>query len=145
MVYHHGDNYCTTNSYATEELCKNIIESLISGKLQYVDYINLWLLDNGKWCTCESCEEAGNYAYKLLMIVYNLRKKIVEAMKEQRLKRNVKVAFPAYHETLPAPNKPLPEDFDYENCYVIYLIERCYVHNFNDESCTEQILIYLKV
>ncbi len=145
VVYHHGDNYCTTNSYATEELCKNIIESLISGKLQYADYINLWLLDNGKWCSCKNCEEVGNYTYKLLMIVYNLRKKIVEAMKEQRLKRNVKVAFPAYHETLPAPNKPLPEDFDYENCYVIYFpIERCYVHNFNDESCTETNINLLK-
>lgn len=133
-----GDNYCTSNEDATQELCKNIVNSLISGRLSKTDYINVWLLDNGKWCTCEKCESMGNYSYKLAMIIYTLSKTIDAARVEGRLKRNIKILYPAYHETLPIPDHPLPEDFDYENCIITYFpIERCYVHDIDDPACTE--------
>jgi len=133
-----GDNYCTSDEDATHELCKNIVNSLIDGKLSKTDYINTWLLDNGKWCTCEKCKSMGNYSYRLAMIIYRLSKMIASARKEGRLKRNIKILYPAYHETLPLPDHSLPEDFDYDNCIVTYFpIERCYVHEIDDPACTE--------
>lgn len=133
-----GDNFCTSNVDAVSELCKNIVESLISGSLSKADYINMWFLDNGRWCSCDACKNSGNYSHRLAMIIYKLRKKIQVAIEDGRLKRNIKILFPAYHETLPVPDKQLPEDFDYENCIVTYFpIERCYVHDIDDPSCTE--------
>jgi len=133
-----GDNYCTSNEDATDELCKNIVNSLISGQLSKTDYINAWLLDNGTWCSCDVCKNMGNYSYRLAMVIYKLGRKIEEARRDGRLKRNIKILYPAYHETLPIPDHPLPDDFDYENCIVTYFpIERCYVHEIDDPACTE--------
>lgn len=133
-----GDNYCTTNEEATAELCNNIVEALISGSLSKTDYLNLWMLDNGKWCSCDVCNAAGNYSYKFSMIVYKLSKTISQARSEGRLNRNIKILYNAYHETLPIPDRDLPEDFDYENCIITYFpIERCYLHRIDDVNCTE--------
>lgn len=134
----YGHNYCTTNEEATHMFCTNIIESLISGKLKHTDYLNFWLLDNGRWCECEQCTTTGNYAFRLTLVIHQLNKLIQKARDEKRLKRDIKILFPAYHETLPSPNNPLPEDFDYERCIVTYFpIERCFVHKLNDIDCTE--------
>lgn len=134
----YGHNYCTTNEEATDMLAGNLIESLISGELSRTDYLNFWLLDNGKWCECERCTSTGNYAYKLTLIVHRLNQLIQKARNENRLKRDIKILFPAYHETLPAPDHTLPADFDYERCIVTYFpIERCYVHKLDDTACTE--------
>lgn len=134
----YGDNYCTTNEDATRELCARLTEDLISGEWRHVDYINFWMLDNGAWCECERCAAAGNYAYKLILIVHTLRTHLRQARETGRLKRDVKILFPIYHETLPAPDRPLPDDYDYESCFPTYFpIERCYTHRLNDPACTE--------
>jgi hypothetical protein len=134
----YGDNYCTTNADATDELCSNVVEDLISGDWKQVDYLNFWMLDNGQWCSCEQCETTGNYAYKMILVTHRLRQFIRQAIMDGRLKRDVKILFPVYHETLPAPDRPLPEDYDYASCYPTYFpIERCYVHRLDDAVCTE--------
>ncbi len=130
-----GVNYCTSNKEATVQLCNNIIEDLAYGNLKEVDYLNFWLLDNGRWCECDACTETGNYSYRLMLLVYQLDKMIKDTT---AIKRTVKILFPAYHETLEPPNKPLPSDFDYHTCIVSYFpIERCYVHYIDDTNCTE--------
>jgi len=136
--YFTGDNFCTTNKDAVTELCKLIVNDLVCGEWSKLDFLDFWMLDNGHWCECEECKKSGNLTYKMIMVVYSLDKAIKAAIKEGRLKRDVRILFPAYHETLPAPDFVLPIDFDYKNCLVTYFpIERCYVHNIDDENCTE--------
>ncbi|WP_409344462.1 DUF4838 domain-containing protein [Paenibacillus sp. MBLB4367] len=136
--YFAGDNHCLTHPGAADELSRNVIRALAGGDLRHVDDLNFWLLDNGNWCSCETCVSSGNYTNRLIATVHHLRQKICKAMEEGVLKRNVRILFPAYHETLAPPDKPLPEAFDYRNCFAIFFpIERCYVHTFADEGCTE--------
>jgi hypothetical protein len=139
-------NYCTSNEDATNELCKNIVEDLINGKWSKIDYLNMWMLDGGAWCACEKCNDSGNYTYRLMMITYKLMKRIKQEISTGRLKRNIKILFPVYHETLPAPDKPLPEDYDYENCIATFFpIGRCYAHTFSDKACTETNQEFMKL
>jgi len=136
--YYTGDNICTSNTKALEELNKNVIQSLIDGDYKYCDLLNLWAYDNGTWCQCEKCEEIGNYATRMLMFAYYLNRQIKKNFKSKKLGRIVKLIIPIYHETLIPPLKKLPEDFDYENIIITYFpIERCYAHYINDETCTE--------
>lgn len=136
--YFSGDNYCLTNSQANEELAKNLIRELAVGDMKTVEYLNFWLLDNGDWCGCDSCKAKGNYTDRLLWVVHSLRRELVKAVDKGLLKRDVKIIFPAYHETLTAPERPLPEDFDYNSCIATFFpIERCYVHAIDDKGCTE--------
>ncbi|MGL1890513.1 MAG: DUF4838 domain-containing protein [Spirochaetaceae bacterium] len=133
-----GHNYCTSNLEASDQLCRNLVKSLIDGNLKHTDYLNFWLLDNGRWCECDECRNLGNYSFRLSKLVYLLDKSIKEAQNRGVINRDIKILYPAYHETLEAPNNPLPDDFDYETCIVTYFpIERCYVHKINDKKCTE--------
>jgi hypothetical protein len=73
-----------------------------------------------------------------MRLVYQVNKEVQKARKDGRLKRNVHLSTLAYSDTLAPPTRPLPEDFDYENCSVtFYPIQRCYVHAMNDPNCTE--------
>jgi len=136
--YPTGDNICTTNPYAVAELVRLMVDDLIGGEWKYIDYLDLWPLDNGKWCECEACAADGNYSYKLLMLAYTLDRALKAAYAGGRLKRRIKIIVPIYHETLPAPDRPLPADFDYSSCFITFFpIERCYVHDFDDPACEE--------
>jgi hypothetical protein len=133
-----GDNYCTSNRDATAELAKNIVQQCIDGEWRFADMLNVWMLDNGRWCECDACRRQGSCTDRLLGVTYAVRKALQAARAEGRLKRNVQVVTLAYHETLPAPSEPLPADFDYANCLVTFFpIERCYVHALADPACTE--------
>ena len=133
-----GDNYCTTNEEATHQLAKNIIISLKEGKYKYVDILNVWLLDNGKWCECDNCAKLKSRTDKLFNIMYVILKEMNNARKSGYLEREVVISMCAYHETLPAPTVPLPEDFDYDHFMITFFpIERCYVHCLSDSACTE--------
>lgn len=133
-----GDNFCTSNPEAVKELCTNIVDALADGALSWADYLNFWMLDNGSWCQCEACRAIGNPSARLSILVYHLNKAIQSARITGKLNRDVKILFPAYHETLEIPSRELPDDFDYEHCIATYFpIERCYVHNLDDPCCTE--------
>jgi hypothetical protein len=136
--YYTGNNFCMSNKDAVKEFCKNFLNSIIGGSLKDADFINVWPLDNGKWCECEECAKLGNYTRQILLVAYELMKAIKDAQKKGHLKRDILLIVPAYHETLPGPDKPLPEDFDYDMITVnLFTIERCYVHDLFDERCTE--------
>ncbi len=138
-----GDNFCTSNPHAVAEFMKNIIHDLAAGEWKYADSINFWMLDWGHWCECESCRALGTPTDRYLLLVHRLRQEIVRARRAGALNRDVKVIFLAYAELISPPTRPLPEDFDYDNCIVTFFpIRRCYVHPFNSRKCTEYNLRY---
>ncbi len=133
-----GDNICTSNSDAKNELAKNFINCLIDGEWKNADLINLWMLDEGNWCECDACKQKGNFTDRLFDFQNVVLNKIHEARKQGRLKRDVQIVSLAYHETLAPPTHSLPEGFDYKNFALTFFpIERCYVHTLADPACTE--------
>lgn len=140
-----GDNFCSSNPYACDELMKKIVTELTEGQWQDAESINFWTLDGGKWCECESCKALGTPTDKTLLLVHRLCQEMKRAREEGRLKRDVYIFFTIYHETIPPPTKPLPDDFDYQYCIgTYYPINRCYVHTLNDPACTEYNARYAK-
>ena len=133
-----GDNMCTSNADAMAELCSRIVDALVDGIWKYADHIHIWPLDNGAWCQCDNCRAQGNYSARILGLAYKVDKAIKAARQAGRLKRSILIICPAYHETLPVPDQPLPEDFDYGTIMtVFYPIERCFLHDLDDPVCTE--------
>lgn len=133
-----GDNFCSSNRHACDEFMGNIVQDLIDGEWKDADSINFWTLDVGKWCECESCKALGTPTDRNLLLVHRLRQEIVKAMEEGRLKRNIPIYFLAYADVIEPPTRPLPDDFDYDNCIATFFpIARCYVHTFADNRCTE--------
>ncbi|MHC4124665.1 MAG: DUF4838 domain-containing protein, partial [Planctomycetota bacterium] len=134
----YGCNYCTSNADATEELTKNLVQSLIDGRWKYVDLLTFWMLDNGMWCQCENCKAQGTCTDKLFVVVDAIFKQMEKAQNKGRLQRKVEVTSLAYHETLSPPTRPLPKGFNYEDFFLtFYPIRRCYVHSLADPACTE--------
>ena len=110
-----GDNMCTSNQDAVTELCRLIVDALADGVWKYADHVHIWPLDNGIWCQCPQCQKLGNYSARILNLAYQVDKAIKTAYTHGRLKRKILLICPAYHETLPVPDKALPEDFDYDH------------------------------
>ena len=138
-------NLCTSNKDMITELCRLVVNELAEGSWKYADILHINPLDGGNWCKCEACQEQGNYTTRLMMVVYWISKAIEEARRQGRIRRRILLDCCAYHETLPVPDKPLPEDFDYENTTVVFfVIERCYVHNIDDPICTESNQMLMK-
>lgn len=133
-----GDNFCTSNESAVTEFMKNFVQDFIDGEWRDADSVNFWMLDGGKWCECDNCKTLGIPTDRNLLLVHRLRQEIKRARLRGRLGRDVRVIFLAYADVLAPPTRPLPPNFDYENCIATYFpIARCYVHTFADPSCTE--------
>lgn len=133
-----GDNMCMSNPDGRKHIAEAMATDLARGEWRWVDLINVWALDNGKYCECEGCKAAGNPTDHILLLAHDCRKAIKRAQTEGRINREVYVAVPAYHETLDPPSKALPEDFDHDGIVVTFFpIERCFVHAFADPSCAE--------
>jgi len=131
-------NICTANPQAVDHLLNGIIHELAEGDWRDVTYFNFWPVDMGKWCECEACAPLGTPTDKWLLLVHALNEEVKLATEAERLHRDVKIVFPIYLETLDAPTRPLPEDFDYESCIgTFFPIHRCYVHSIDDPDCTE--------
>jgi len=138
-------NFCTSNRDAVAELTGNLAQDLVGGEWRTADSVNFWTLDGGKWCECERCVALGTPTDRNLLLVHAVRQAIRRAMAEGRLQRNVSVAFLAYADVVDPPTRPLPRDFDYENCVATFFpIVRCYVHRFDDPRCTEYNAPYQK-
>jgi len=133
-----GTNICTSNNDVIAELCRKLTDDLAEGEWKNVNTLNFWPLDVGKWCECELCTQLGTPTDRLLIMIHQVRNSIAEGMTNGKLNRNVKVIFPIYYETLSPPTKPVPENFDYDNCIgTVFPIRRCYVHFLDDSLCTE--------
>lgn len=140
-----GVNFCTSNRDAVAEMMGNLVDDLIHGQWRYADSVNFWTLDVGRWCECDNCKALGTPTDRNLLLVHALRNEIKRAMREKRLHRNVQVAFLAYADVIEPPTRPLPKDFDYENCVATFFpIVRCYAHKFDEPTCTEYNTRYQK-
>lgn len=131
-------NICTSNMHAVDHLNRSIIEQLAEGDWQDVTYLNFWPVDMGKWCEGELCAQLGTPTDRWLLMVHALSQDIQKARLAGRIRRDVKIVFPIYLETLPAPTRALPEDFDYTSCIgTFFPIQRCYVHSIDEPDCLE--------
>lgn len=143
--YYTGDNICTSNKEAVSELAFNMMEAFSSGNYKHLEYLNLWAYDNGRWCECSECVKTGNLSRRMLFLAYDINKIFKKSYDDGVMKRRIKLVVPVYHETLEPPDKPLPQDFDYENIIATFFpIERCYAHDINDPVCTESNSLLLK-
>lgn len=132
-----GDNFCTSNADALAEWTKNAVADLAHGNYQDADFVNLWTLDFGNWCECEKCRALGSPTDRNILFVHALAKAIKKAQAEKIINRPVKLFFLAYGDVIDPPTKPLPADFDYDMCIATFFpIRRCYVHHFDDSSCS---------
>ena len=137
LDYATGDYICTSNREGVSEFCRLLVDSLCDGAMKDLSCVKLFALDNGNWCQCEKCRDLS-LSYRQLMLAYHLDKAIKKATEEGRITRKIRITIPAYHETLLPPDRSLPDDFDYDTITVtFYVIERCYVHNIDDEKCIE--------
>lgn len=138
-AWSHGKNICTSNDDAVAELAGNFTQGLTDGVWRYADDVNFWMIDGAFWwCECENCTALGTPTDQLLRLLYKVNKEVRIARKDGRLERRVHLTTLAYTDTLSPPTRPLPSDFDYDNCSVtFYPIQRCYVHPLNDPDCDE--------
>ncbi len=133
----HGTNYCTSNTHATTEFIKNFVRALIDGPYAEADVVRFWTLDVGKWCQCTECKALGTPTDRNLLLVHRLDQEIKKARADGKIMRPIAIRFLVYAEVLDPPTRLLPADFDYETCWAtFYPIGRCYVHNFNNPSCS---------
>ncbi len=131
-------NPCISNDDMLTEVFKGVIHELAAGRWLYVDQLNFWFLDSHKWCESDECKALGSVTDRMLLVIYKLRRSLVEARQRGELQRDVKVVFAMYYETLKPPTRRLPTDFDYENCMgTLFPISRCYGHFIDDPNCTE--------
>jgi len=105
--------------------------------MEHASFLSFAPFDNGKWCQCEDCEKQGNRTTRFLLFADRCSRAIRKA-----LTRPVYLVVSAYHETLMVPDRPLPEDFDYERILIEFFpIERCYAHGIKDASCPPNALL----
>ena len=131
-------NICTSDPEAAAQLAENLCAALNpGGAMENVSALSFAAFDNGLWCECEHCTAQGNRTSRLLRLADRCSKII-----RQKVKRPVRLVVSAYHETLPPPDPPLPEDFDYDRIAIEFFpIERCYAHEIDDPSCPANALM----
>ena len=132
-----GDNFCTSNREARRELAHNLAHALIDGALKHVDLLELWMLDGGRWCECDSCRAQGPPTDRLLDVTAEVATELEEAESAGGLARPVTVSTLAYLETLPPPARPhgTPHESRVQVTFFPYF--RCYAHGLLDSTCTE--------
>ena len=128
-----GDNFCTGNAAARRTLAGNIVRALIDGSLARVDELELWMLDGGRWCECDSCRAQGGPTDRWLEVAGAVRLAVDSARADGRLARSVHVVAPAYLETLAPPTRTHEPAVD----VTFFPYFRCYAHTLADSSCTE--------
>lgn len=133
-----GDNFCTANPSAVAEFTRNLINELAAGDWKWADRIQFFMLDGGRWCTCDKCKALGEPNDRNVLLVHQLRQAIVRARESGVLNRDLSIVFSCYTGYLDPPTRPLPADFDYEHCIAgFYPIRRCFAHTFTSPDCTE--------
>ena len=133
-----GTNFCTSNGSARHELARNLVAELVAGRLRNADVVEVWPLDGGRWCECDSCRAEGTPTDRWLDVVAAVNAEVRTAREQGRLGRAVELVAPAYFETLSPPTRAVSSDFDPASCSVAFFpYYRCYAHALADSSCTE--------
>jgi hypothetical protein len=133
-----GDNFCTSNREAVRELADHLVRSLRDGAWRYADVVNLWMLDGGRWCECDSCRALGGPSARLLELARRVSARVAAARRDGRLRRDVRIAVPAYLETLSPPGSPAGPAPAADGIGVTFFpYFRCYAHALGDPRCAE--------
>jgi hypothetical protein len=133
-----GDNFCTSNPAAVHRFADRMIQALADGSLRHADIVNLWPLDQGRWCECEPCQALGGPPDRMLDLLARVEAELREARRSGRLTREVDLTAPAFLETSDPPARPLPAGCDTARCSVTFFpYFRCYAHALADPSCAE--------
>lgn len=122
-----GLNFCTSNHAAVAELARGLDENLRTGSMRHADVVELWPLDGGRWCQCDSCKAIGSPQDRWLRVAAEVR---------QQLKRPVTIVTPAYLETSTAPAQPVADAKASPNVVTFFPYFRCYAHALADPACT---------
>lgn len=125
-----GLNFCTSNHAAIAELARGLGESLRTGSMRHADVLELWPLDGGRWCQCDSCQAIGSPQDRWLRVVAEVKRRLGDAG------RRVTLVSPAYLETSGAPDHPADPGLDSGGSVVtFYPYFRCYAHALADPAC----------
>src|SRR5204863_3913042 len=128
-----GDNFCTGNPAARRQLGRNVAASLASGALRNADLVEVWMLDQGRWCTCPLCRAQGSPSDRVLAVAADVAAAVDSARRAGAIARPVEVRTLAYMETRSAPARPAPAGVT----VVFYPYFRCYAHALASGACTE--------
>lgn len=122
-----GLNFCTSNHAAVSELARGLAESLRTGSMRHADVVELWPLDGGRWCQCDSCAALGSPQDRWLRVVAEVKRGL------DKVGRPVTLVSPAYLETAEAPTRPV--DSQRANIVTFFPYYRCYAHALSDPAC----------
>lgn len=137
-----GTNICLSNADARREVAVNLAQSLISGKERWSDYFYLFGLDCARWCQCQNCQDFGNRTDHMIALALDCHREWQTQAEKHAVHRPLKFVVAAYHETLLYPERPLPEDFPFNDILVaLFPIERCYAHGIFDGNCSANSLV----
>jgi hypothetical protein len=131
-----GDNFCTSNPAARLALAEQVVEGLISGSLRNVDVLELWMLDQGRWCECRACLAQGEPGRRWWAVTSDVVTAIDAARRDGRLERPVEVSTPAYLETL-TPAQSARDSAGVSRAVTFFPYFRCYAHALGDTTCGE--------
>jgi hypothetical protein len=133
-----GVNFCTSNKEALDELMRNMIADFSTGDWRDADMLELWPLDNGKWCECENCKRLGSPSDRMQALSLEVNKRLEDAQQKRLLHHPVEVVFNFYHETRFLPTKPFGPADEYKHIIASFPpIGRCFIHYLDDPDCTE--------
>ncbi len=137
-----GVNICLSNADARREVAGNLIQSLLAGRERWADYFYLFGLDGGRWCQCQDCQAFGNATDKMIALAIDCHREWQIQAKKRSVQRPLKFLVAAYHETLPYPKLPLPNDFPFTEILVaLFPIERCYAHSIFNRNCSANSIV----
>jgi hypothetical protein len=133
-----GANFCTSNAEAVREFIRNMVADFSTGDWRDTDILELYGLDNGKWCECDNCKRLGSPTDRMQALVMQVRSGFEEARRKGLIHHPVDVVFNVYHETRFLPSKPFGPAAEYNHIICSFPpIGRCYVHYLDDPNCTE--------
>lgn len=132
-----GTNFCTSNAEARAAFARALVRDLVAGRLRQADVVEVWPLDGGAWCECDSCRTQGSPTDRWLDVVAAVSAEKGAATQDRRLDRPVRLVAPAYLETLAPPTRPVSRDFGADCSVAFFPYFRCYAHALADTTCTE--------
>lgn len=132
-----GDNFCTSNAVARRTLAEHLVQALASGSLAHVDRLELWMLDQGRWCECDACRAQGSPTDRMLALASDVAEALERARRERRIVREVEVETAAYLETSAPPTRPVAPALTHAVTVSFFPYFRCDAHALGDSTCTE--------
>lgn len=131
--------FCVSRPDLLEFLGRELLAYLM-GPWKEADRVDLWGFDTwGSTCTCQECRALGNSADQTLHFIAAMRRCLNRAREAGTLDHDVRLVTCAYEgtNTITGPANPPPRCLIEAGDYItFYPINRCYVHDFADGTCS---------